>query len=140
VPTLHERGGAAVARLARLWNVVLAANVIGTLAFAAAVAHSDLFASEVRDAFTTIGLRAAEPGFATTFVRAIAAGWMIALMVWLQPAAGSADVALVATTGAIDWTTYRGGFLVPALLGNTIGGAILVAALNHAQISSAEVP
>ena len=29
-----------------------------------------------------------------------------------------------------------GGFILPALLGNTIGGVGLVAALNHAQVET----
>jgi formate-nitrite transporter family protein len=31
-----------------------------------------------------------------------------------------------------------GGFIVPTLLGNILGGVTLVAALNHAQVVSGE--
>lgn len=161
VPVLHERTLGALGRLGRLWLIVFVANVAGTLAFAAAAAYTDMFPAEARRAFTTIGLHAVQSDALTTFLRAIPAGWMIALMVWLQPAAGSArmfvvivlsyfvglgglahviagsaEVAYVVMSGDVGWGVYWGGFLVPTLLGNTIGGAVLVAALNHAQIKA----
>ena len=36
--------------------------------------------------------------------------------------------------GAIGWGDYLLGFLVPALIGNSIGGVVFVALLNHAQV------
>ena len=35
---------------------------------------------------------------------------------------------------AISWQDYLLGFLVPALIGNSIGGVVFVALLNHAQV------
>jgi formate/nitrite transporter FocA (FNT family) len=85
-------------------------------------------------------------GFGLTLVHAIFAGWLIALMVWLLPAAeanrvqvivivtygvalgsfahliaGSIDVIHLARMGGISWPGLLGGFLVPTLLGNIIG-------------------
>jgi formate/nitrite transporter FocA (FNT family) len=92
-------------------------------------------------------------------LKAVFAGWLIALMVWLLPAASSAKfVVIVAVTwlisvaqfshviagsiegafaaiqGAIGWDSYFFGFLLPALIGNSIGGVVFVALLNHAQV------
>jgi formate/nitrite transporter FocA (FNT family) len=36
--------------------------------------------------------------------------------------------------GAIRWQDYLIGFLIPALIGNSIGGVVFVALLNHAQV------
>jgi formate/nitrite transporter FocA (FNT family) len=36
--------------------------------------------------------------------------------------------------GAVAWTYYLLKFLVPALIGNSIGGIVFVALLNHAQV------
>jgi formate/nitrite transporter FocA (FNT family) len=40
---------------------------------------------------------------------------------------------LVARGDLSAWR-YLGGFLLPAFLGNSIGGVSLVAAVNHAQV------
>ena len=96
--------------------------------------------------------------FSTILVRAIFAGWLIALMVWMMPAAesarfavivviayligiaglahsiaGAAETAFAVFSGAAGWGDFL-GFLAPTLLGNIIGGVSLVAALNHAQV------
>ena len=100
-------------------------------------------------------------GFGLTLVHAIFAGWLIALMVWLLSAAevnrvqvivtvtygvalgsfahviaGSIDVMYLAQVGGISWAGLLGGFLVPTLFGNIIGGSALIAALNFAQVAS----
>lgn len=92
-------------------------------------------------------------------MRAIFAGWLIALMVWLLPGAESARVGIIIiityligisgfnhviagsttmffliVTKFISWKVYLAQFLVPTLLGNVIGGFALVAALGHAQV------
>jgi len=35
--------------------------------------------------------------------------------------------------GGASWGSMLGDFLVPTILGNVIGGAVLVALLNHGQ-------
>jgi len=49
--------------------------------------------------------------------------------------AGSVETLYVVVTGIAPWGAYFGKFLIPALLGNIIGGVSLVALLNHAQVS-----
>ena len=39
---------------------------------------------------------------------------------------------------ATSWSTYFGGFMLPALVGNIAGGVAMVAALGHAQVKSGE--
>ena len=110
-------------------------------------------------AFTALGAKAAAHGFLTVLMKAVFAGWLIALMVWLMPAAASAkfvviilvtwlisvaefshviagaiETAFAAMHGAIGWDTYLLSFLLPALIGNSIGGVVFVALLNHAQV------
>jgi formate/nitrite transporter FocA (FNT family) len=157
LPVLHKTHG--ISDVARYWAIVFAANIIGTLLFAAAVTIPHLFRPDAVQAFTYLGVKAAEPGFLGVLVKGVFAGWLIALMVWLMPAAssakflvivavtwliavaqfshviaGSAECALAAMRGAIGWGDYLLGFLVPALIGNSIGGVGLVAALNHPQV------
>jgi formate/nitrite transporter FocA (FNT family) len=99
--------------------------------------------------------------FGLAVLRGIFAGWLIAFMVWLMPladtsrvtvivgltwlvavcglthiVAGSVEVLFMATTGEAGWLQAAGGYMLPTLLGNIIGGVSLVAALNHAQVVS----
>ncbi len=92
-------------------------------------------------------------------VRAIFAGWLIALMVWLLPGAESAKVSIIiiltyfvglggfnhiiagstttlflVASGSLSWSAYLLQFFIPTLFGNIIGGVSLVAALGHAQV------
>ncbi|WP_230534407.1 formate/nitrite transporter family protein [Microvirga roseola] len=51
-----------------------------------------------------------------------------------QVIAGSTEVAFAAIVGAVTWSEYAVGFILPALLGNIIGGVMFVAVLNHAHV------
>jgi formate/nitrite transporter FocA (FNT family) len=157
LPLLHRSHG--IADVARYWTIVFAANIIGTILIAAAVSIPTVFPGDVSQAFTDLGLKALEPGFLGVLVKGVFAGWLIALMVWLMPAAssakffviiavtwlisaaqfshviaGSVEGAFAAMHGAVGWDTYLAGFLLPALIGNSIGGVVFVALLNHAQV------
>jgi formate/nitrite transporter FocA (FNT family) len=146
-------------RVARLWAVVLFANILGATIFAYAAAHTPIFSDEVKAAFLSIGKEAIEPGFGTIVLRGIAAGWLIALMVWLMPGAdetrlfvvmivtyavgigsfshivaGSVEVLYVVANGDLSWLQYLGGYLLPVFIGNVIGGVSLVAILNYGQV------
>src|SRR4051812_40465491 len=61
LPLLTRRDGKTLANVFRLWAVVLAANLLGALAFAYAVARTEAFEPNVRAAFVEIGRRALEP-------------------------------------------------------------------------------
>jgi formate-nitrite transporter family protein len=161
LPLLNKPSGGTLWRVARLWAVVLTTNLIGAFLFAWVVGHTAVFRPAVRDAFTAIGQEAMDGAFWTILLRAIFAGWLIALMVWLLPGAetsrpmiiiiltflvglgglahivaGAVEVFYVLTTGAASWAHGIGGWLVPTLIGNCIGGLSLVAALNHAQVTA----
>src|SRR5947209_11923072 len=157
LPVLHKTHG--VSDVARYWAIVFAANIIGTLLFAAAASIPNLFRPDAVEAFAGLGVKAVEPGFVGVLVKGVFAGWLIALMVWLMPAAssakffviiavtwliaaahfshviaGSVEGAFGALHGVVRWDSYLIGFLVPALVGNSIGGEVFVALLKHAQV------
>ena len=144
--------------VARLWTVVLLSNLVGAAALALVTAWTPAFSGEVQAAFSKIGNEALAHGFGTQLVRAIYAGFLIATMVWLLPGAsqarlwivvilayfvgigslthviaGSSETLYVVFKGEHSFYEYLVGFLVPAFLGNSIGGVALVAALAHAQ-------
>jgi formate/nitrite transporter FocA (FNT family) len=159
LPLLLRKDLVTFLRVLRLWGVVLAANFVGTWLFAAVIGHIQIFPDPVHQAFTTIGLSHLGASFGITFTRAIFAGWLIALMVWLLPGAESARISIVilityivglgglnhiiagsttmlylVVTHSISWGTYFTGFFFPTILGNIVGGVSLVAALGHAQV------
>lgn len=157
LPLLH--GTHRAREVVRYWVLVFAANIVGTLLFAAAAMIPHLFQSDAVHAFTGLGVKATAPGFLGVLLKGIVAGWLIALMVWLMPAAasarilvivavtwliaagelshviaGSLEAAFAAMSGAIGWSDYLLGFLLPAFIGNSLGGIVFVALLNHAQV------
>jgi formate/nitrite transporter FocA (FNT family) len=157
LPLLH--GSHKASEVLRFWAIVFSANIVGSLLFAAAAGLPGLFEPDIQRAFAELGEKAAEPPFAAVAMKGVVAGWLIALMVWLLPAAGparflvivtvtyviaisnlshviagSSEVAFAAMRGSVGWGDYLAGFLLPALIGNTIGGVTLVALLNHAQV------
>jgi formate-nitrite transporter family protein len=118
------------------------------LAIAALVRHTAIFDTNVRKTFTEMGVAAIAAGPFTIFLRAIFAGWLIALTVWMLPAveasrpaiiilltylialgrfshviAGSVEVLYsVTSNGGVSWNRYVVNFLLPALSGNIAGG------------------
>ena len=161
VPFMMRRTAQMARKVVVLWVVVLIANLVGAFLFAWVAGSTDLFTPQLRDAFTEIGREALEGTFGTIFIRAIAAGWIIALMVWMLPAAQTAQVGVIilmawlvgvggfahivvgsvetfylVVTDALSPGDYITRFMIPALLGNTIGGVVLVALLNHQQVTS----
>lgn len=160
LPLLHDRTLRTLWCVARLWGIVLVANVAATFLIAYALAHSDAFKPEVRAAFTEISHHAVEGPFLTTLVKAVFAGWLIALMVWILPATGSAapfiiilmtwlvsicglahivagsvDAFYLVVTGSIGMGAYVEHFFVPTLVGNVLGGVALVSVLNYGQVA-----
>ena len=159
LPVLHRHSGADLLRLLRLWVVVLAANLLGAAIFAWAAGNTAAFRPDVRNAFLEIGREAAAVDFGNAVLRGVFAGWLIALVVWLLPyadharlaviiiltwlvgvcglthiIAGSLEVMFLVMTGQTSWGAYLAGYMLPTLIGNTLGGVAMVAALNHAQV------
>lgn len=161
LPLLEKKSLKILLNVLRLWGIVLVANLLGAVVVAFVAARTEVFDPHVQEAFAELGRTAMEPSFGTTLVRGIFAGWLIALIVWLLPYAESAAfwVILIITyiigighfshviAGSVEtftlafmteasWWAVLGKFTLPALIGNMIGGIIIVAVLNHAQVNS----
>lgn len=159
LPALLHKNRKTFLNVARLWSVVLTSNIVGTFLFAFCIAKFHLFEPAVQQAFHDIGAAHLGASFGIAFLRAIFAGWLIALMVWLLPGAEASRVVIViiitylvglaglnhiiagsttmfylVVTHTISWTDYAVGFFLPTLLGNIAGGVSMVAALGHAQV------
>ena len=159
LPLLVRKDLATLLRVLRLWGVVLSANLAGTFLFALCISRIALFDAHTQECLMEIGREHIGANFGTVLVRAIFAGWLIALMVWLLPGADSAKVGIIiiltylvgiagfnhivagsttalflVVTKSVSWGTYLIQFFIPTLLGNIVGGVSLVAALGHAQV------
>jgi formate/nitrite transporter FocA (FNT family) len=159
LPLLVRRDAATLVALLRFWAVVLVANLVGTAIFAALISFDGLFAPAVRQSLVEIASDAVAGAFWPTLTKAVLAGWLIAMMVWLLPSArsakllvillltyivgvgqfshiiaGSAESAFAVITGHGTMADYLLKFLAPTLIGNTLGGVALVALLNHAPL------
>ena len=151
-------------QLGRLWLVILAGNLVAALAASALVAFSGAFPAPVMAAFDELARSATQHPFWILFAKAIFAGWLIALLVWLLPLAegsavfvitiltyvvavagfghiiaGSVEAMFGAWHGAIGWSDVL-AFVVPTLLGNCVGGVALVAAITSAEIGAEKAP
>jgi formate/nitrite transporter FocA (FNT family) len=163
LPWLEKSVPVRTTQVLRLWSVVLLGNLLGALGIGLALAHSGALTTEVRDAVRAIARETLAPGFALVVLRGVFAGWLIALLVWLLPAAetarvwvivfityvvglagfshviaGSVDVFTAAAAGDVSWLHALLYFTVPALVGNVLGGVTLVACLNHAQVRAGQ--
>jgi formate-nitrite transporter family protein len=158
LPLLHNHDLLTLRKVVMLWVIVLAANTLGAFLFAAAIVHSHAFDAAVIAAFSADARHLLAVAFGITVVRAVFAGWLIALMVWLLPAtqlrllviilltyiiglcgfphivAGMVEAAFMLQTGAASVRDFFLGFFAPTLIGNIIGGVALVAVLNYGQV------
>lgn len=165
LPLLARRDARTGLGTLRLWGIVLAANLVGAYLFALTVGRVPIFSPHIYASMMEISQGGAQGGWAVIFVRAIFAGWLIALMVWLLPAAESARVSIIiiltyviglggfnhviagsvkelflVVRGAMSWPDYLVKFFVPTLIGNIVGGVSLVAFLGHAQVVAGSEP
>jgi formate/nitrite transporter FocA (FNT family) len=157
---LRVRRLATLIRTFKLWAVVLVANLVGTAIFAAALAYFEVLEPRVHHSLFVLAAAEYQPPFGTMFVRAVFAGWLIALMLWLLPFAETARVAVIILVtyviglasfphiiagsvaafygvfiGSHSFGEFLVDFFTPTLLGNMLGGIMLVAVVNYAQVA-----
>ncbi|PCD02778.1 transporter (formate/nitrite transporter family protein) [Sphingomonas spermidinifaciens] len=159
LPVIAEPRLINVRRLVRLWGIVLAGNLAGTLIVAAMIAQGWIVDAETLDGALEFSSHLMENSFGRTLVLGIPAGFLIASLAWVLPNAresslwvvvaitwlvsaggfahvvvGSAEAWLLWLSGraGLDWVAF--GFLLPAFLGNVIGGSGLFALIAHGQV------
>lgn len=157
-PNLRKLGS-----LLRLWSVVFAGNLIGTALFAYGIVHMQLFDEGTRTALSGIGVEVMGNTPWQMFTKGIVAGWLIATMVWLLPAAEHAKITVIVLTtylialggfthiivGSVEtfYLVFTGGlsieefvtqFALPTLAGNIVGGSCIFALISHAQVRGDE--
>jgi formate/nitrite transporter FocA (FNT family) len=159
LPVMAELTLANVRRLARMWAVVFAANMAGTLVAALFCTLTPVLTPELRHGMLELSGHLLGLGWAAMFFRAVGAGFLIASMVWLIPSAEGAkfEVVTMATyliaiagfthivAGSVEgfllvldgqWSLWQmiARFTIPVLLGNIAGGTALFAVISYAQV------
>jgi formate/nitrite transporter FocA (FNT family) len=146
-------------RLLRLWVAVFMANMAGTLIVAALIAKQIIVGPDQLDAALEVSRSILRHDFTTTLLLASPAGFLIASIAWILPnakgnefwviilityvialgqfshvVAGAAEAWLLMLTGETSFMKAVGGFILPALVGNVIGGTGLFAVVAHGQV------
>ena len=146
---------------AKLWAIVLAANLVGTFATALIALTIHTASPETLAAMLEVSRHAAETSGGAAFARGIPAGFYMAAIVWMLPSAkgfefvviglfawliaaggfshvvaSSTEMFMLMLNGEMSLGTVFGAHLVPALGGNIIGGTGLFAVLAFAQVKS----
>jgi formate/nitrite transporter FocA (FNT family) len=146
-------------RACRMWAVVLLANLAGTLFAAAFCTFTPVLSPDLRADMLQISQHILMHSWAEMVFLAIAAGYLMAAMVWLLPSsesgqfnviimmtylisaggfmhivAGSMEAYMLTLNGSIGVSALFTGFLLPVLLGNVLGGTALFALIAYAQV------
>ena len=146
-------------RMGRLYLIVLSANLIGAAMSAIVLSFLPVMKPEHLAGAMEVARHAMEPGFFETMALGVPAGFLVAAMVWMLPTGkngeffivvtiiyilglgefahvivGAVEVGVLVLAGEMNFLAGLGGFIVPALIGNMIGGTALFALLAYAQI------
>jgi len=159
LPLANDLTFANLGRTARLWAIVLAANLAGTLFAAVFCAYTPVLTPEVYGGMLSVSQSLLDFSWWDMLFRAIAAGFLMAAMVWLMPGAersqfqvivlmtwlialggfthvvaGSMEAYLLVFSGSWAWWQMLVQFMAPVLIGNIIGGTALFALISYAQV------
>jgi formate/nitrite transporter FocA (FNT family) len=163
IPFLEHRDRETFRKLLRMWGLLLLGNMIGAVIFGWALARTRMVSPELHPILLRMAQEATTGGFSHILYAAVFAGWLIALLTWLLAStqsttaqialiwlctapisalqfrhsiAGSVEAFYLAASGPASWGRMVGEFVVPAVLGNAIGGVLLVALLNYGQVAA----
>lgn len=151
---------ASIPQLLRHWTIVLAGNFAGGVAGAAVLTWGDVFSPEAAAAAVGHAEHGLETSFTALFFKAVFAGLIVAGVVWVVYASRDTISRLIVVylaflaiplgdlfhvvvsftemmylvfLGELAFVTGAVEFVLPVLLGNTIGGIALVTVVNYFQ-------
>lgn len=160
IVSLHDRR--AIAPTLRLWGVVLAANIVGTLTFALLAMETGAAKDKAVGELAKLGVQATTAPFWDLFFSAVVGGWLVALAAWLV-LASDATIGRIVVIFLLTYLIGVGSFehviatsaellsavvegeravgefwrwFAAALTGNVVGGVVIVTLLNHGQVVS----
>jgi formate/nitrite transporter FocA (FNT family) len=163
IPFLERRDRATFVSLLRMWALLLIGNLVGAVIFGAVLARTGMVETSLHRELLQIARSSTEGGFGVVLYAGVFAGWLIALLAWLLAStqysgtqlafiwlctapisalrfrhsiAGAVEAFYRAAAGDVAWGQMVGQFVVPAVIGNAIGGVLLVALLNYGQVAA----
>ncbi|HEX7382582.1 MAG TPA: formate/nitrite transporter family protein [Nevskiaceae bacterium] len=161
LPFMTAPSWRALARLLRLWTIVLLGNLAGVAVFACAMVYMQVLSPATHAVMTSQAEEVLRNSTLEMFTKGIIAGWLLATMVWLLPAlpnakiavvvlmtwligignfthsiAGSTEMIYLVLRGDLSAAGYLLRFLLPTLAGNIVGGSVIFGVISHAQVRS----
>ncbi|WP_050927956.1 formate/nitrite transporter family protein [Aestuariivita boseongensis] len=159
VPVMIHPTSTCIWRTARLWGIVLAANIVGAFIIASFLVHTPVLTDELLSVVNDLSRHATGMPPAEGLMRGIPAGILIAAIVWMLPSAlnnevlliviftwlialgdfthiiaGSVEMAILMVQGLLPAGQAVFGFFLPVLIGNVLGGTAVFTMLTYAQI------
>ncbi|HZL31243.1 MAG TPA: formate/nitrite transporter family protein [Pseudolabrys sp.] len=159
LPLLKDLTWANLWRMTRLWAIVLAANLIGSLFAALFCRYTPVLPDDLLHGMLLISRSLLKLTWWEMLFRGVSSGFLIAAMVWMIPSAESAKFAVITlmtyliaiggfthiVAGSVeafllvlsgDWEWWRMilQFMAPVLIGNIVGGTALFAVISYAQV------
>jgi formate/nitrite transporter FocA (FNT family) len=148
----------------RLWSIVLPTNLAGAFLFAVLAVRTGALRPEYAAAMGRLGQQAASPSGVHVFWSAVIGGWIIALVAWLVSGSHSITGSVmliwllaflvgvghfahcIASSGEILAAVLEHQvsvaqyfrWLLPAVLGNIVGGVVIVTMLEYGQVKGGE--
>jgi len=144
----------------RLWVIVFASNILGAFFFSLLAIRTSALSPHFAGELINLGLNAFSGSFSHFFWSGIFGGWLIALVAWMVTASHwtigqlvmvwlltfvvgighfahcivtSGEILCAVVAGSVPAHTYF-SWLLPATLGNLVGGVVIVSLLNYGQV------
>lgn len=159
LPVLKDLSWDKLWRMVRLWAIVLAANITGTLFAALFCIYAPVLPAGLSAGMHNISAALLDYSWSFMLFGGISSGFLIAAMVWMMPSAESAKISVITlmtwliaiggfthvVAGSMeayllvfsgDWAWWQmlTQFTMPVLIGNVIGGTALFALISYAQV------
>lgn len=159
LPLLANPSRRTLFRTGRLWVIVFSANMVGTFLGAALLSWGDIVSDPQMTAIVDVSMKVTEHTALETMRYGVIAGCLIAAVVWCIPTARGAEFFLVFFVtyvialgdfthviagagegfilllhGEVGLAWVAAGLIVPAFVGNFLGGTMLFATLAYVQV------
>lgn len=158
LPLMAAPSGKLLFKTVRLWLIVFVANVVGAI-LAALLAYYGYFTDSQVHAAIAVSEHLAHTGWLEMLLRGIPAGFLVASIVWMTPnsrgfeiwvivfatyviaiggythvVVGTIEVAMLFLAGQMNLFDSIFVFLIPAFIGNVLGGTVLFSLLAYGQV------
>lgn len=157
-PALDKPGRESLRCLARLWSLVLTFNLIGASVFGYVLYVVSDVQPGVWGALVEMSDKSLDHSWLEVMFLGVGAGWLLASLVWVlsnadsktfvimiftylialagfaHVIAGTAEASAMIFAGRVGLFEAVGGYILPALLGNILGGTVLFTGLTWAQL------